>query len=62
MTDVLLTERDARGVVTLTMNRPDRHNAMNAELIAALAEAAAAIEADASVRVVVLAGAGRSFS
>ena len=62
MTDVLLTERDARGVVTLTMNRPDRHNAMNAELITALAEAAAAIEADPSVRAVVLAGAGRSFS
>ncbi|MEM9784015.1 MAG: crotonase/enoyl-CoA hydratase family protein [Pseudomonadota bacterium] len=58
----LIVSRDDRGVVTLTMNRPERHNAMNAALIDALAEAAAALDADPGVRVVILAGAGRSFS
>ena len=37
MTDeILLCETDGRGVATVTLNRPDIHNALNAELIAAL--------------------------
>ena len=55
-------ERDARGVATLTLNRPDKHNAMNARLIADLAVAAGELAADKSVRAVVLTGAGKSFS
>ena len=50
------------GVATLWMNRPEVHNAFNAQLIADLGAACRALDADASVRVVVLAGRGKSFS
>ena len=49
-------------VATLWMNRPEVHNAFNAQLIADLSAACRALDADASVRVVVLAGRGKSFS
>ncbi|MDI7861798.1 crotonase/enoyl-CoA hydratase family protein [Rhizobiaceae bacterium n13] len=52
---------DARGVTTLTLDRPDQHNALSAELIADLTRAAAAIAGDPAIRVVVLTGAGASF-
>ena len=50
------------GVATLWMDRPEVHNAFNAQLIADLSAACRALDADASVRVVVLAGRGKSFS
>jgi methylglutaconyl-CoA hydratase len=62
MGDALLTEIDRRGVATVTLNRPALHNAFDDRLIADLAAALRALEADPAVRVVVLAGAGRSFS
>ncbi|MDH3264124.1 MAG: crotonase/enoyl-CoA hydratase family protein [Paracoccaceae bacterium] len=52
---------DARGVATLTLNRPEKHNALDAELIAALTEAAGHLGRDPGVRAVVLTGAGESF-
>lgn len=52
---------DERGVATLTLNRPDKHNAMNAELIAEMTEATLQLNSDASVRVIVLTGSGESF-
>lgn len=52
---------DTRGVATLTLNRPEKHNAMSGPMIAELTEAAAQLGADDVVRVVVLAGAGKSF-
>ena len=52
----------AGGVATVWMNRPARHNAFNATLIAELDEAFAGLEADDSLRVIVLAGRGKSFS
>lgn len=52
---------DARGVGTVTLNRPDKHNALNGELIADLTAAAQVLRDEKSVRVVVLTGAGRSF-
>ncbi len=52
---------DARGVATVTLNRPERHNALSADLIAALTAAAARLGRDPAVRVVVLAAAGESF-
>lgn len=57
----LLHSRDARGAVTLTMNRPQAFNALSERMIEALAGEFAAIAADESVRCVVLAGAGKAF-
>ncbi|MCQ0986909.1 crotonase/enoyl-CoA hydratase family protein [Jiella marina] len=54
-------ERDPRGVATLTLARPERHNAMNAAMIGELAKAAKSLGEDASVRAVVLTGEGKSF-
>ncbi len=59
--DILLQQRDARGVVTLTLNDPARFNALGDEMLAALQAALAAIAADESVRAVVLAANGRAF-
>jgi methylglutaconyl-CoA hydratase len=53
---------DGRGVATLTLKRPEKHNAMNSAMIAELTEAAGRLGRDPAVRVVVLTGAGRSFS
>ncbi|MEM9723872.1 MAG: enoyl-CoA hydratase-related protein [Pseudomonadota bacterium] len=61
MAEPLSIETDARGVATLRLARPERHNALNAELITALTEAAQRVGADPAVRVVVLTGAGESF-
>ncbi|MAU97805.1 MAG: enoyl-CoA hydratase [Fulvimarina sp.] len=55
-------ERDKRGVATLTLARPERHNAMDAAMIGELARAAVALGEDGSVRAVVLTGEGKSFS
>lgn len=52
---------DGRGVAVLTLNRPDRHNALNAVMIDELRRAAASLAGDDRVRVVVLAAAGRTF-
>ena len=52
---------DAGGVRTLTLNRPDRKNAINAPLWAALRDALTATRDDPGVRVVVLTGAGGAF-
>lgn len=52
---------DARGVAWVRLNRPDRHNAMDAAMIGELTEAADRLGHDPAVRVVVLTGAGRSF-
>jgi len=63
MTDEMLLEnRDSRGVVTLTLNRPDIHNAFNDVLIGRLTERLSSLQDDPGVRAVVLAAAGRSFS
>jgi methylglutaconyl-CoA hydratase len=61
MTDSLLLDR-AGSVARLRLNRPELHNAFDATLIAALTTALDEVGADAAVRVVVLEGAGASFS
>jgi 2-(1,2-epoxy-1,2-dihydrophenyl)acetyl-CoA isomerase len=58
--DSLLAARDG-GVLTLTLNRPKRKNAMDPPLAQAIAGALRAAREDASVRVVVLTGAGGDF-
>ena len=57
----LLTSHDARGVVTLTLNDPTRFNALGSEMLTALQQALDAVGRDESVRVVVLAAAGKAF-
>jgi enoyl-CoA hydratase/carnithine racemase len=57
---VLLRE-DNNGIATLTMNRPAQMNLLTIEMLGALQSAFDAIEKDAGVRVVVLAGAGKGF-
>jgi enoyl-CoA hydratase/carnithine racemase len=57
----LVLRSDEGGVSCLTLNRPAARNALSTDLMAALEEALLAAQADASVRVVVLAGAGPAF-
>ena len=57
----LLESRDASGVVTLTLNRPQQFNALSVEMMTALQAALDAVAADPSARVLVLAGAGKAF-
>src|SRR5262245_18151788 len=48
----LLCETNGDGVVTLTLNRPEKRNALNTALLDQLAARLDALEADAAVRVV----------
>jgi 2-(1,2-epoxy-1,2-dihydrophenyl)acetyl-CoA isomerase len=58
--DTLRFER-SDGIACVTLNRPERLNALNLALIADLRQAAAAIDADSGIRAVVLTGFGRAF-
>jgi methylglutaconyl-CoA hydratase len=58
----ILVDTDARGVATVTLNRPAIHNAFDDALIAELTAALRRLEADAAVRAVALTGSGQSFS
>jgi enoyl-CoA hydratase/carnithine racemase len=58
---VVLRSQDARGVVTLTLNRPQVFNALSEAMLAALQRELDAIANDESVRVVVLAAEGKAF-
>ena len=51
----------ADGVARLTLNRPERLNAINAQLVSDLRASVATANEDSSVRVLVLSGAGRAF-
>jgi methylglutaconyl-CoA hydratase len=63
MTDSLFqVERRAGGVVWLTLDRPEIHNAFDDRLIVELTAELARLGEDDAVRIVVLTGAGRSFS
>jgi enoyl-CoA hydratase/carnithine racemase len=57
----LLLLRTEKGVASLTLNRPRQYNALSEQMLAALHGALEAIAADASVRVVILGGAGKAF-
>ena len=59
---LVLIDATADGVATVTINRPERKNALNDEVIAALSEAFSTLAAADGVRVVFLTGAGASFS
>ncbi len=61
MTDELVVRHDEGGLATLTLNRPDKLNAMSPTSFVALRAHIDAIATDESVGCVVLQGAGRSF-
>lgn len=61
MEQILLEEQPAPGVVMLRLHRPAVLNALNLALRQALAEAFTRLDADAAVRVIVLAGSERAF-
>ena len=61
MEAALLQTNDEHGVVTLTMNRPSNFNALSEEMLGAMQQALDVIAQDESVRVVVLAAAGKAF-
>ena len=63
MTDYshLLVDTSAAGVRTITLNRPERLNAVNPQLAEELPSAVRAAAADDAVRVVVITGSGRAF-
>ena len=58
---LLQVTKDARGVVTLTLNDPARFNALGSDMLGELQQALGDLAKDESVRVVVLAGAGKAF-
>lgn len=60
-TEPLLLRADRDGVATLTLNRPGQFNALSTELLDALQAELEKVGADETVRVVVVAGAGRAF-
>src|SRR6478672_7992838 len=57
----LLTETSADGVRTLTLDRPEKLNAVNGALASSFSSAVADAAAEDAVRVVVITGAGRAF-
>jgi enoyl-CoA hydratase/carnithine racemase len=58
---LVLQQRDARGVFTLTLNRPQAYNALSEGVLEALQAALDAVAADETARAVVIAGAGKAF-
>ncbi|MGE4607676.1 MAG: enoyl-CoA hydratase-related protein [Myxococcota bacterium] len=60
MSEELLVERDG-AIATLTLNRPDRLNAISVSMLNDLAEQLVACDRDSDVRVIILTGAGRGF-
>jgi methylglutaconyl-CoA hydratase len=62
VSDELRQDRDERGVVTLTLDRPEVRNAFDADLMRAITEATTTLAEDDTVRALVLTGAGDAFS
>lgn len=57
----LVLYRVEAGIGRITLNRPEKRNALNAEVIAAMRDALGRAASDPSVRVVVITGAGKDF-
>jgi methylglutaconyl-CoA hydratase len=58
---LITSSTDARGVATVTLNRPEKHNALDGATLRELQSVLIDIENDPNVRIVVLTGAGASF-
>lgn len=61
MNETVLLERPLPGVVLLTLNRPDRLNALTVTMFRRMAALVASLDADPEVKVIVVTGAGRGF-
>lgn len=61
MSDLVLVDRPGEHVALLTLNRPDRLNALTHDLVAELHDRLRVVGADPAVRAIVLTGAGRGF-
>lgn len=61
MTDAILIRRDAGSIAHLTLNAPQRLNALSDAMLAALGAEFTALATDNRIRVVILAGAGKAF-
>src|SRR6478672_2707036 len=59
MSELLISDRD--GIRVLTLNRPEKRNALNEELIDSLKTALSSVQDGADVKVVVIRGAGNDF-
>lgn len=59
--ETITLDTDRRGIARLVLNRPEKHNALNARMIGDLAEAARQLAADPAIRVVILSANGKSF-
>jgi 2-(1,2-epoxy-1,2-dihydrophenyl)acetyl-CoA isomerase len=59
--DLIVLVENTGGVRTITLNRPDRRNAFNGALIAAVEQAVREADEDEAVRCLVITGAGRAF-
>ena len=58
---LVTTAISSRGVATLTLNRPDKHNALDGETLKQLRDALLEVQSNPTARAVVLTGAGASF-
>ena len=61
MAEAILTRVDENDVATLTLNSPERLNALSDAMLAALGDAFAKLEDDRSVKAVIVRGAGKAF-
>jgi feruloyl-CoA hydratase/lyase len=59
--ETVLVERDGEGITTVTLNRPEKRNAMNPTLHLEMVEILAELEVDPETKVMILTGAGDSW-
>jgi len=59
--ETIRLETDTRGITTLTLARPEKHNALSATMIHEIGQACIEIESNRQIRAVILAAEGRSF-
>ena len=61
MAELITYQKDAQGVITITLNRPEKHNAFNEQMIAQLTDAFIKAHKDKTARVVILSASGDTF-
>jgi 2-(1,2-epoxy-1,2-dihydrophenyl)acetyl-CoA isomerase len=59
--ETVILEKDEEGIATITLNRPDRRNAINPQLLEELRDAVEDVKEDDDMRILILTGAGTAF-